>query len=104
MADLPREIIGDAPQLFWDTDPSTIDPETHAPYVIARVLSYGTLRTARALEAYYGRGRIRSFFLEGGFWRVDPQTAALWCVLLGLSRDECTKRSSPFPRETLWDG
>lgn len=88
--------------LFWDAKPGSIDAEAHAPYVIARVLSLGTLAQVRALVDHYGRERLRAFFLDGGLRQVDARTASFWLLVLGLERAECERRSSPRPSRTFW--
>ncbi len=45
--------------LFWDVDIDTIDPEKHAPYIVERVLSRGTMEDFQLLKAYYGKKKIR---------------------------------------------
>ena len=45
--------------LFWDVDIATIDPEKHAPYIIERVLSRGTMNDFKLLIAYYGKKKIK---------------------------------------------
>lgn len=98
---LPEEIRGDA-GLFWDAKPGEIDPGMHAPYVIGRVLSLGTLRQVRALLRFYGQDRLRSFFREGGLRHVDRRAVSFWLLVLDLSREECERRSSPSTSRTSW--
>lgn len=45
--------------LFWDVDINTIDYERHAPYVIERVLSRGTLEDFNIIKTYYGKPKIK---------------------------------------------
>lgn len=99
---LPEELREDL-GLFWDAKAGTVDPESHAPYVIGRVLSLGTLRQVRALVDFYGQDRLRSFFLEGGLRHVDSRTANFWLFVLGLTREECERRSSARPSQTFWN-
>ena len=99
---LPEEIRADR-SLFWDAAPDSIDPEGHAPYVIARVLNLGTLAQVHALQRFYGRARLSSFFLDGGLRQVDDRTAAFWLLVLGLDRETCERRSSAPPRPASWN-
>lgn len=101
---LPDEILAESTALFHDVRTEDIDPEAHAPYVIARVLDRGTTRSVGALLRYYGRDRIRRFFREGGAARVSPRTVPLWTAFLDLSPDECTPRSSPPRSSPSWMG
>jgi Family of unknown function (DUF6922) len=99
---LPAEILAEAAVLFHDVRPEEIDPEEHAPYVIARVLDRGTLKSVRALLRFYGKDRIRSFFRQGGAARLSPRTVPLWAAFLDLAPDECTPRSSPQRSSPFW--
>ena len=49
-----------SPQLFWDVDPDSIDPEAHADFLIVRVMERGTLDDVRATWYYYGADRIKA--------------------------------------------
>ncbi len=99
---LPDEILAEATVLFHDVRAEDIDPEVHAPFVIARVLDRGTLRSVKALLRHYGRERIRRFFREGGAGRVSRRTVPLWAAFLQLAPDECTPKSSPRPSSPFW--
>jgi hypothetical protein len=101
---LPDEILDEAPVLFEDVRLRDIEPEEHAPFVIARVLDRGTMRSVAALMRYYGRSRITAFFREGGALQVSPRTLPLWALYLNLSEEECTRRSSPRIRSPFWMG
>jgi len=99
---LPDEILAESAALFHDVRAEQIDPEAHAPFVIARVLDRGTLRSVRALLRFYGEDRIRSFFRQGGTDRVSRRTVPLWAAFLQLAPDECTPRSSPRRSSPFW--
>ena len=99
---IPDEILAESSVLFDDVRLAEVDAVAHAPFVIARVLDRGTLRSVAALLQTYGAERIRSFFREGGGFQVSPRTLALWTAYLGLSEDECTSRSSPGRRSPFW--
>ena len=99
---LPDEILAEATTLFHDVRAEDIDPEAHAPFVIARVLDRGTMRSVRALLRFYGKERIRGFFRAGGMDRVSKRTVPLWAAFLDLTPDECTPRSSPRRSSPFW--
>ncbi len=46
--------------LFWDTNPNSVNPKTHALAIIERVLTRGKLEEFRHLVAFYGRNEIRN--------------------------------------------
>ena len=45
--------------LFWDVDPKTIDAQRNAPYVIERIIEFGTDREIRWMWNTYSRSLIR---------------------------------------------
>lgn len=53
-----------SPTLFWDTDMANIDWEKHAPSVIERVLTRGTLAEWDEIVRYYGEDFIRDTALN----------------------------------------
>jgi hypothetical protein len=99
---LPAEIRDEASVLFHDTRVEDVDPETHAAFVIQRVLDRGTMRSVRALVHFYGTDRIRRFFVEGGFERVSSRTAPLWAAFLQLDPDACIPKSSARRSSPSW--
>lgn len=47
------------PTIFWDTNFANIDPDKNAPYVIDRVLHYGTWRDWQTIRTYYGLPKLK---------------------------------------------
>ena len=48
-----REIMPFRQTLFWDVDPTTIDSEKNAKYIIERVLEFGNDEEVRWMWSYY---------------------------------------------------
>jgi|OM-RGC.v1.031031432 hypothetical protein len=53
-----------SPELFWDVDASTVDPEKHAGFIIVRVMERGTHEEVRATWAYYGAEKVKESLVE----------------------------------------
>lgn len=67
--------------LFWDVDPSTIDPEKHARYIIERILQFGDQREISWMFSYYPRDTVANVLrLERS--QVDRKSRALWDLIL----------------------
>lgn len=67
--------------LFWDVDPATIDPDTHARYIIERILEHGNDREIAWMFSCYPREKIASILkLERA--QVGPRSRALWELVL----------------------
>ena len=99
---IPSDILAEASVLFHDVDPRTVDPEIHESFVIARVLDRGTLKSVGALLRFYGKSRVRRFFLEGGTARLSPRTVPLWLAYFDLAPEQCTPKPSLRPSATFW--
>ena len=66
--------------LFWDVDPSTIDLDKNARYVIERVLDFGNDAEVRWMWNMYPQERIREVLTHSRV--LHPQTRALWNELI----------------------
>ncbi len=66
--------------LFWDVDPSTIDEEKHARYIIERILDFGTDKEARWMYQRYPHTIIRDVLNHSRV--LIPKTRALWNELI----------------------
>ncbi|KKR91683.1 MAG: hypothetical protein UU81_C0034G0003 [Microgenomates group bacterium GW2011_GWC1_41_8] len=45
--------------LFWDTDPTKIDPKKHAKYIIERIMDFGNIEEVRWCIKRYGKETIK---------------------------------------------
>jgi len=53
-----------SPHLFWDVDPSKLDLERSAAYIVEKVLEYGLMEDWVLLKKIYGLERIKDISLE----------------------------------------
>lgn len=65
--------------LFWDVDPSTIDPKKNAVYIIERILDFGNDDEVRWMWHYYDHNMVRNVVLTSR--TLHAQTRALWNLL-----------------------
>jgi hypothetical protein len=72
--------------LFWDTDPSTLDYEKNARWLIERVYSRGRMSDVRKIQAYYGDERILKEMLETRY--LDPQMLNFFSVVYDTPKEE----------------
>ncbi len=72
-------IQGFSHNLFWDVKPETIDMETHAPYVVQRVLEYGQWDDWNRMVAYYGLNRIKQIAIA--LRSLEPKAFAFISLL-----------------------
>lgn len=73
----------DVERLFWDVDPSTVDLEHHADYVMERVMMRGTYAAMRWLRTRYDVTQLASFLERKGH-RLPPRDRAYWRLVAGL--------------------
>lgn len=89
--------------LFWDCRPEIIETESHAPFVLERVLEYGSLASVRwALQAY-GIERVKEFVRGRGLRTLSRKTLSLWTLLLGLEGEACFEKSSLSLSRPFWN-
>jgi hypothetical protein len=50
--------------LFWDVDYDSIDFEKHAPLIVERVLTLGTLEDFRTIKDFYGKPKLRLIIMN----------------------------------------
>jgi hypothetical protein len=90
--DLPEHLR----PLFWDVDPSTVDAERHASYVIERAIEFGDDRAISWMLRRYPDTLIGRIVRSSRC--ISRNTANLWSLVLGIPREEirCFSRPS-FP-------
>ena len=90
MERIPTLIRNASCRLFWDIDPTTLDPVLHEDFIFERVLSKGDWSVVRALRAEVGDGALR-VFLERAPHRLDARTRRFLEVVLPKGSEEpCT--------------
>jgi hypothetical protein len=84
--------------LFWETDPSTIDVEAQADYVLPRVLEFGGLAEVRWALGTYGTERIHRFFRDVGHPELSAKTIRFWRAFFNANEE--TWASTPAWRQS----
>ena len=89
--------------LFWDCRPETIDTETHGPFILERVLEYGSLAAVRWALKTYGAERLKGFLRERGVRTLSRKTLSFWTLQLGLEGEACFEKSSLTRSRPFWN-
>jgi hypothetical protein len=76
---LPEEIQ----KLFWEVDPTSVDPARHADYVMERVMSRGDWQAMAWLRRTYSQLELGEFLKRRG-QRLAPRDLAYWCIAAGV--------------------
>ena len=96
---LPSEVR----HLFWDCQPERLDLGAHAPFILERVLEYGSLASVRWAVEVYGAARIKEFLMGRGRRTLSRKTLAFWTLILGLDTEPCFERSSLARSRPFWN-
>jgi hypothetical protein len=92
---IPDEVIKEAPHLFWDVDPATLDPAKHEDFILGRVLSKGSWAALRAIRLTVGDQKLREF-VQRAPHRLDLRSRRFLEVALSIDETPCT--TTPFRR------
>ncbi len=89
--------------LFWDCEPDNLDIEAHAPFVLERLLEYGSLASARWAREVYGTEWIARFLRDRGRRTLSRKTLSFWTLILGLDAEPCFETSSLTHSRPFWN-
>lgn len=53
-----------SPHLLWDVDRGTIDTESHAAFLICRIMERGSSEDVRMAWDFYGENRVREALMD----------------------------------------
>jgi hypothetical protein len=96
------EFVVKYPALFWDVDPSHVESERHASFVIERTLERGGAQAIRDLFQLYGEARIVAVLCSSR--RVTRKTALFWKAYLNITLPiRCLQQESRNPLSRLWE-
>jgi len=85
--------------LFWDIDPTNLDYNAKARYVIGRVTMYGNLADWNAILQYYGPERVRDEMLQERY--LDKRTLNFLSFYFNIPKSQfrcyTMQQSNPIP-------
>ena len=70
--------------LFWDVQIDSLDIETHARFIIERIVSRGDLADWKLLKKIYGKKKIKQEVL--GIRSLDKKTVSFLSVYFGMEK------------------
>lgn len=73
------------------------------PFVLERILEYGSLAAVRWALNTYGIGRVKEFLRNRGVRTLSRKTLSFWTLLLDLEGEECFERSSLNRNRPFWN-
>lgn len=72
--------------LFWDVEVDKINPDTHASFIIERVLKKGTLQDFNVLNQIFGSKKTISTVKN--LKNLDPKTANFAHIYFNIPKNE----------------
>ncbi len=72
--------------LFWDIEEGSLDLQTHARFIIERIVSRGNRADWQRLKAFYGKEKIREEALQ--IRSLDQKTVSFLCVYFGVEKKD----------------
>lgn len=66
--------------LFWDVNPSKIDPKKNARYIIERILDLGNDGEVKWMFKNYSRETLKKTIVQSR--SLSPRTKSLWTLML----------------------
>jgi len=90
------------PSLFWDVDPTQLENDRHATFIIERTLERGGVEAIRDLFQLYGTARIVAVICSSR--RISRKTALFWKSYLNITSPiRCLQSESRNPLSQLWE-
>jgi hypothetical protein len=90
--------------LFWDVNPDLVDWQTHARFVVERVVTRGSLEDWREIVRYYGWERLGAEVVK--IRSLDRKTLAFCSAVFEIPKEQfkCTQNSDTMPSlRELWN-
>jgi hypothetical protein len=72
--------------IFWDTRYESIQWDKNGPYVIDRVLHYGTLKDWKQVLEYYGSPKVRRIVIN--LRHMDKRVLSYCSIFFNLPKDQ----------------
>jgi hypothetical protein len=86
--------------LFWDADLSELDMEQHAPYIVGRVLDYGSWEDWKLIRQYYGIETIKSIAL--GIRSMFPESLSFVAVVTKTPENQFRCYEQIYSKNQHW--
>ena len=87
--------------IFWDTKYDSINWDKNMPYVIDRVLHYGTLKDWKQVLAYYGREEVKKAILNMRY--LDKQVLSYCSVYFNVPKEQFRCYNTEASLKKQWD-
>jgi hypothetical protein len=97
MRELPPEVEAKRATLFWDVDPSALDPQEHEDFILGRVLVEGDWECVRAVRRLVGDEALASFVRRAGGRRLDRRTRRFLETVLDLPCEATSSSPNSAP-------
>ncbi len=87
--------------LFWDCDPSRLDPENNKRFIIERILKYGDEEDVAWVQNRYSLDDIKDALRRQR--TLDPKSLNWWRLTFDVAETECLPPSSTHAQSAFWN-
>jgi hypothetical protein len=87
--------------IFGDTNPDTLDLETHKQFIIERVVQRGLWADWQECLRLYGRETVKNALLQAR--SLDKKTLSYCSVVFDVPKEEFRCYNTPPEIKRLWD-
>ncbi len=85
-------------QIFWDSTVSDLDMETHAEYIIPRVMDYGMWEDVKFILRYYGKTKIKQILFNAP--SLQKKTISFFAWYFSVSQQSFKANNNRIPEWT----
>ncbi len=89
-----------SPTAFWDIDWQKLNSQSDSPFIINKVMNYGTWADMLAVLRFYGLERVRQDAVQGAYYK---RTAlSFLCLILNLNESDFVAYQRRQSRPSAW--
>jgi len=86
--------------LFWDCDPSQLDPKKHAKFILERVLSRGDLDDFHRARELFDEEAIKDVVVNNR--TLDNKSQNFWCSYFNIDPKLCIRNQLSKKQGLFW--
>ena len=86
--------------LFWDCDPTTLDPKKHAKFILERVLGKGDVDDFRQAKEIFDEKTIKDTVINNR--TLDNRSQNFWCSYFNIDSNTCIRNQSSKKQGLFW--
>lgn len=89
------------PSLFWDVDSEGLNPDTHADFIIQRILDKGDINDFNWAVDFYGKDSVEKVF-QKNIGKLNSKSNNFWCFYFNIDKSQCIPKQSIKKQSPFW--